>query len=368
MRRIAIVVLAAAAGCAGDGADTGACLEPGAVCEIAGTGARGFNGDRLGALETDLNLVSRARRGPDGRLWVVDFNNNLVRVEDDDDHLAIVAGVTIDGVGVHAISDAGEPGTESSLALPMDLDFLPSGEPVLISLHDPRVLRIAADGTLQLIAGTGTEGDDGDGGPAIDARFSELAGVAVGPDGAIYVVDTKASRVRVIRDGRVFAFAGTGEAAYAGDGGPATAASLQLPTGIAVSPDGVVFIADARNHAIRRVDPDGTISTIAGTGAAGFSGDGGAAAEATLDGPDGLALADDGTLFVADRNNARIRTIDPAGTIATLAGSGRVGHATGDDPLEADFGLVARLSWSPGVLVIADQSNNCARVLRLAEP
>jgi sugar lactone lactonase YvrE len=337
------------------------CATPGNLCEIAGTGERGFNGGDLPALETNLNLITQVRRDADGRVWLADFNNNVLRRIDEDGILRTVAGI-----GEHELAAVDRPGTQSTLALPMDFDFLPSGDLVLVALHDPRVLRLDSAGVLRLIAGTGSEGDQGDDGAAIDAIFSELAGIAVGPDGALYVSDVKANRVRVIRDGVVSAFAGTGTMGYAGDGGPATVAELASPTGIAVDADGVVFIADAKNHVVRRVGVDGLISTIAGSGVPGFSGDGGAASDASLNEPDGLALADDGTLFVADRNNSRVRAIPPGGIIQTVAGSGGFGHDGGEGlALEADLGLVARISWSPGELFIADQTNNCARVLYL---
>lgn len=368
LRIPATLAVLVAAGCASEEPDDGCDLgEAGYVCPVAGTGALGFNGDGRPALETDLYWASQVRRGPDGRVWLMDFNNHRLRVIEDDGTISTAAGT-----GWHGFADTGVPAVESPMENPFDFDFLSNGDAVIVSYHDPRVLRLDLGGSLEVLAGSGGIGagwpaTDGDGGPAIDATFVELGGVAIGADDQIYVADLSSGRVRVVVDDRVQPFAGTGERGYAGDGGPATEATLDTPTGVAVGRDGSVYIADRMNHAVRKVAPDGVITTIAGTGVAGFAGDGGPASAAQLDQPDGVAVDAAGVVFIADRQNHRIRRVGLDGTISTIGGVGGDGVMSGDGglALEASFGNVARLSWSPGELFVADQSNSCARVIHL---
>jgi sugar lactone lactonase YvrE len=355
---IASVALLAACGGTGD-----PCVDhvAGTICAVAGTGTLGYNGDGQDAIDTDLYAPTQIRRGPDGRIWLMDWNNFRLRAIEDDGSV-----VTIAGSGAHGFAAIGAPAVDSPLENPVDFAFDADGAPVFVSTHDPRVLRIEADGTIGLIAGTGYVGDLGDDGPAVDAWFDGLAGVAIGPAGEVYVADGQANRVRVVKDGLVHAFAGTGTAGYAGDGGAATAAELRYPSGLAVAPDGSVYVADRMNHAIRRIAPDGTIATVAGRGVPADDGDGGPAVDAGLAQPDGVAVDDAGRVYVADRDNFRVRRIDVDGTIATVAGQGTYGfRGDGGDALEALLGEVARLSWSPGELFIADQGNSCARALLL---
>ncbi|MBF0138028.1 MAG: hypothetical protein HQL65_17485, partial [Magnetococcales bacterium] len=179
------------------------------------------------------------------------------------------------------------------------------------------------------VAGDGTQGYSGDGGLAINAKLGHPQGIAVGPDGSIYFTenpDTAHNRVRRIGpDGIVTTFAGTGVAGFSGDGGPATAAKLNMPQGLAVGPDGSVYIADEENYRVRRVDPNGIITTFAGKGRTGgwyFAGDNGPAVEAYLTVPSDVAVSSDGTVYIADSYNFRIRKVTPDGIITTVAGNG----------------------------------------------
>ena len=178
-------------------------------------------------------------------------------------------------------------------------------------------MRRIAYGTITTIAGSGVAGQvsEGlplpeDGGPAIDAQMNDPIGVAIDHDGNILIADALYHRIRrVTPDGTITTIAGNGIPSFWGDGGPATAANLQYPTGVALDHDGNVFIADAANHRIRRIDPDGTITTVAGSGVAGFAGDGGPATEARLHKPTGVAVSRKGELFIADEYNHRIRRV-----------------------------------------------------------
>ena len=207
------------------------------------------------------------------------------------------------------------PALDSPLENPIDFAFDPEGRIVFTSYHDPRVLRIEGD-RLVVVAGDGELGeigDEGDFGDPLLARFIQLDGIAIAPDGTIYVSDSLANRVRRIRDGMIVTVAGTERRGYSGDGGPGTSAQLNWPSALELMPDGSLLIADSLNHAVRVLAPDGTIDTIAGTGEEGVSGDGGPARDAQLAWPYGLALDDDGTLYIADRESFRVRRIAPDG-------------------------------------------------------
>jgi hypothetical protein len=363
MRWIALFSLLAApgAGCT-DEIHPCATPGPGMICPLAGTGSRAFNGDGLHAMDTDFYLLSAVEPDPAGVIHLVDFNNQRIRRIEDDGSIA-----TVVGSGMHYYASTGGPAVESALENPIDMEFDPSGQLVFVSLHDPRVLYVDQDGYLWSMAGTGEQGDSGDGGPALSARFVEVTGIAIGPEGSVYVSDSGANRVRVIRpEGTVEAVAGTGQAGLSGDGGPGTSAELHYPTALAVAGDGSLYIADSRNHAVRRVDSSGMITTIAGTGEAGFGGDGGPAASALLDTPEGLAFTANGSLLVSDWNNHRIRRIAPDGTISTLAGTGEESfHGDGGPAIDAALAGPARLSVRGGVIYIADQLNSCARMIYL---
>jgi sugar lactone lactonase YvrE len=184
--------------------------------------------------------------------------------------------------------------------------------------------RIDPDGLVTRFAGTGKPGFSGDGGAATEAQLYCPAGIAVGPDGAVYFADHVNNRVRrVDTAGKISTYAGSGPAglgmgSFSGDGGPATEATLQEPWGVAVDRAGMVYIADRDNARVRRVDAGGTITTVAGNGTHGAAGDGGPATEAELCPPVGVAVDPDGTLFIADACTTAIRTVNAAGTISTI--------------------------------------------------
>ncbi len=338
----------------------------GNVCLVVGTGELGFNRDGLVPEETDLFLVSAARVGPDARLYIMDFNNQRLRRIAEDDTVE-----TVIGNGFHAIANVELPALDSPLENPIDFDFLSDGRLVFVSYHDPRVLALDSTGALQTIAGAADgviaiEGNEGDGGPASEALFIQLDGIAVTADDAIYVSDSLANRVRLIRDGVIRTVVGTGAAAYTGDGGPGEEAALSWPTALELDPEGNLFIADTFNHAIRRLAIDGTITTVGGTGVAGSAGDGGPATDAQLSQPMGLAVEADGTLYISDRGNHKIRRVTPEGAIETLAGLGEEGASGDGGPAsEATFGYTARIALDGDGLLVADQSNSTVRRITL---
>jgi sugar lactone lactonase YvrE len=197
-----------------------------------------------------------------------------------------------------------------------------SGVLYICDSNNNRVRRVTTDGAISTIAGGAQQVSSGNEGRATSAQLNHPSAIALGADGSIYVAEEFGNRVRRITpDGVIHAFAGSGGAGYRGDGGPAIAALLTRPSGLAAGSDGTVYIADTGNHVIRAVYADGSIGTIAGIGGGGYAGDGGTAAVAALNGPAALALDSAGNMYVADAGNGRVRVITTDGNIDTIAGA-----------------------------------------------
>jgi sugar lactone lactonase YvrE len=231
------------------------------------------------------------------------------------------------GRGVAGYLGDGGPATLAQLNGPTGV-AIDAASGILVVDASNRVRRIAY-GTITTIAGCGVAGQVSqglplpeDGGPALDAQLNHPIGVTLDHEGNILIADALYNRIRrVTPGGTITTIAGDGIPSFLGDGGPATAANLQYPTGVAVDHEGNVFIADAANHRIRRIDTTGTITTVAGTGSAGFAGDGGPATEARLHKPTGVAVSRRGELIIADEYNHRIRRVGTHGRISTIAGA-----------------------------------------------
>lgn len=218
--------------------------------------------------------------------------------------------------------------------------------------------------TLKLLAGTGVPGYLGDGGPAVGAQLYQPMGVAVDAAGNVLVADLSNRIRKITPDGIVTTVAGSGIAGFAGDGGPATNAQLNHPTGVIVDATGGILIADQHNYRIRRVDPSGTITTIAGTGFSGYGmGDGGPALNTGLNLPTTLALDAKGGILIAEMGERRVRRIDPDGTISTVAGDSGSGYDGDNKPAtEASLTKPTGLAVTPtGDVLIADQGDHRVR-------
>ncbi len=287
------------------------------------------------------------------------------------------------------------PALQARLRGPSGITVDADGNLYIADRLDHRVCKVDPEGMLTVVAGTGESGFAGDGGPAVRAQLSFPAGVAVDADGNLYIADSLNRRVRKVdaegivataerprnggtrkgaavdADGNLYvadwsghrilkidgegnetAVAGTGEKGFSGDGGPALAARLNFPRGVALDGNGAIYVADWYNHRIRKIDAAGTISTVAGSGdtgdwGGGFSGDGGPAVEARLFRPRDVALDAAGAIYIADTGNHRIRKIDAAGIIATAAGAGE--PAPDADPGPA----LEVMSWDLGPEFVA---------------
>ena len=244
---------------------------------------------------------------------------------------------TVAGTGLPAFSPDGGRAVDTSLVRPLALAIGPRGE--IYIAEGNRVRQVRQDGRIATFAGTGAAGFGGDGGPATLAELDMPQGLAADSAGNIYIADTLNHRVRrVAGDGTITTLAGVGEAGYSGDGGPASRARLHLPIGLAVGFGDSLFIADMGNNVVRQVGSDGVIRTVAGTGEAGYRGDSGPAPYAVLDGPGGIAFDDEGNLYIADTLNERVRRIDVNGLIETVAGTGVAGFA-GDGSLATNAAI-----------------------------
>ncbi len=233
--------------------------------------------------------------------------------------------VNVAGTGERAFSGDGGQASASALVRPLALAIGPAGE--IYIAEGNRVRQVTKDGRISTFAGTGTAGNAGSGGPAAQAQLNVPQGLAVDSAGNVYIADTLNNRVlRVDSDGTITTVAGDGEAGYAGDGKPGPSAKLNLPTGLAIGFGDTLFIADTGNNVVRQVAADGTISTVAGTGEAGYRGDAGRAGDAVLHAPGGLAFDNEGNLFIADTLNQRVRRVDVNGQIESIAGTGVPGY------------------------------------------
>jgi DNA-binding CsgD family transcriptional regulator/sugar lactone lactonase YvrE len=233
--------------------------------------------------------------------------------------------VTVAGTGERAFSGDGRQASASALVRPVALAIGPAGE--IYIAEGNRVREVKKDGRISTLAGTGTAGSAGDGAPAAKAQLNTPQGLAVDSAGNVYIADTLNNRVRrVDAGGTITTVAGTGEAGYTGDGRAGREASLNLPTGLAIGFNDTLFIADTGNNVVRQLGQDGVIHTVAGTGEAGYRGEAGSAVDAVLHAPGGLAFDGEGNLYIADTLNQRVRRIDVKGQIQTVAGTGVAGY------------------------------------------
>ncbi|MBI1854029.1 MAG: hypothetical protein HYR85_27135, partial [Planctomycetes bacterium] len=232
--------------------------------------------------------------------------------------------VAFAGQGTIGIGGDGGPAKDAFFSFPLGITRDADGNFLIADTSNNRIRKIDTEGIVTTVAGIEIPGSYGDGGPATEAMLFFPRDVSIGPDGTMFIADSENHRIRAVdRDGIIRTVAGTGLGAYGGDEGPATAAFLNAPHGVFAEADGSLLIADQRNNRIRRVDPAGVIHTIAGTGIAGFSGDGGPATSAQLGTPARVARDPfTGDVFIADSLNNRIRRIDAAGNIRTVAGNG----------------------------------------------
>ncbi|MFI6526760.1 NHL domain-containing protein [Streptomyces uncialis] len=334
------------------------------ISTIAGTGVAGFAGDNEPAVGARLNRPYGIAVDSSGTLYFSDFNNHRVRRITTDGKISTVAGT-----GVAGFSGDNGPAVSAQLNGPREVVVDSAGAVHVVDSNNHRVRRITTDGKISTVAGTGVAGFSGDGGPATAARLNLPLGVAMDSSGVLYIADYNNHRVRrITTDGKISTVAGTGVAGFGGDNGPAGPAQLRNPYALAVDSADALYIADSGNHRVRKVTGDGKISTVAGTGVAGFGGDGGPALSAQLNLPLGVAVDSSGVLYVADARNHRVRRVAADGTVSTVTGTGTAGFG-GDDGPAASAQLNSPLGLAVDcvdALHIADYVNH--RLRKIASP
>lgn len=350
----------------------------GGICIWAGTGDGGFYGDGLDRREAWFYWPVDIELSPWGPPVIHDWNNHKLRIVDDEDHVQTVMGTAFVGDGPDDASDnvePGAPGTTVNLNHPTDAVYRSDGLLLCASWHTHKMRSWDPDtGLVYVWAGAGA-GFSGDGGPAKEALLNQpKALVWDEAEDAIYIADMRNERIRKVdAAGDIATVAGDGSQGYAGDGGPASAATINLPTGTNPTPGGALaldgagglYLADTLNHVIRRIDLEsGLIDTVVGTGVAGFSGDGGPARDAQLDGPVDLEI-EDGVMVIADSGNHRIREVDLASMqIRTVAGDGSPDDAgEGGPATDASLNSPWGVELDGDLLYVADTFNHKIKVV-----
>ncbi len=278
---------------------------------------RGFNGDNQAALNAQLWSPDGMAFDAQGNLYVADSGNHRVRRIAPNGTITTVAGT-----GRSGQEGDGGPATQAGLHSPTFVAFDAAGNLYIADSENHKIRKVTPSGIISTVAGNGKADFGGDGGKAIDARLQRPTGIAVDAAGNLFIADTDNSRLRKVNlsDGTISTIAGNGIPAFAGDGGDAVNASLNVPLGLAFDRSGNLFCTDLGNARIRRISTDGKISTIAGTGVFGFTGDGGAALSARIRDAYQLTFGADGSLYFADGSNRRIRRIGTDGKISTVLG------------------------------------------------
>ena len=281
----------------------------GIISTYAGNGVAGFSGDGGPAVNASLNQVMSVALDAAGDLYIADSENRVIRKVSAGGIITTVAGTA----GVQGYTGDGGLAISAMLGRPVALTLDVAGNLYYVDSVNQCVRRIGTDGIISTVAGNGVEAFAGDGGLAISASLAFPLGIALDAKGNMYVADANNNRIRMINAGGIITtVAGNGSGGLSGDGGQAGNASLNIPSDVAVDGAGNLYIADAGNNRIREVDPTGVIKTIAGTNDNGFSGDGGPPTQAMLNHPWSVTVASSGTIYIGDMANLRVREIVPA--------------------------------------------------------
>lgn len=343
-----------------------AAAEPaGSISSVAGNGHVGYAGDNGPARQATLNNPFDIAFDRQGNMFFSDALNHCIRKVD-----ATTGTIaTVAGIGKKGFSGDDGPADRAQMDEPYGIALDAAGNLYFADRLNRRVRKVdAKSGVISTLAGVGSKGFSGDDGPGAKAGLVEPNSVALDLSGKrLYIADVADHRVRVVdlSTGIIRTFAGNGRGRHDGDGGPATSASIAGARGVKVGPDGIVYVIERQGNTLRAIDPrSGMISTVAGTGAKGNSGDGGPALKATFNGPKELAVDRSGNIFIVDTENQLIRRIDAkSGVISTIAGNGERGPGGDGGPATS-----AQLARPHGVVVgpdgsvyIGDTENNRIR-------
>jgi sugar lactone lactonase YvrE len=341
---------------------------PGIIATVAGSGTAGSTGDGSAATSARVNLPGNMALDASGNLYIADTANNKIRL------VSKTTGAisTYAGTGVAGFAGDGAAAANAQLNAPASVSLDAAGNLYIADTGNHRIRMVSAQtGTISTVVGTGTAGSSGDGGLAGSAAVSSPAGVVSDSDGDLYIADTGNHKIRFVNaaTGLISTFAGTGTAGSTGNNVAATTATLNGPRGIGLDAAGNLYIADTGSNLVREVHA-GIITTVAGSGTAGNSGDGGLATAAALNSPTAVALDAAGDVYVADSANNVVRRISAAdGTIAAVAGTGTAG-LSGDNgsPLSAMLQGPAGVAVdATGSFYIADTANSRIAYVNVAQ-
>lgn len=298
-----------------------------------------------------------------GNLYIADYQDNRIRKVDTNGIITTVAGN-----GTAASSGDGGLATNAAIHLPWGLAVDAAGNIYFAERIDNRVRRVDPAGIITTIAGTGTPGYSGDGGPASRAQIYNPFGLATDSVGNLYIADTANKRIRMVKpDGTITTVAGNGLPSESGDGGLATSAQISTPTAVGVDSVGNIYITEGNR--VRKVTAGGIITTFAGTGAPGATGDGGLATSATLQGPQGVTVDGTGNVYIGDTSNNRIRKVDTAGIITSIAGAHPGPVISGGPAANTSVGAIGLALDCSGNLYAADSGHNLVvKITGLAAP
>jgi sugar lactone lactonase YvrE len=333
----------------------------GIITTVAGIGVAGYSGDGGPATNASLNLPYAVAFDANGNLFIADSYNNRIRKMDTNGVIT-----TVVGNGTGAFFGDGGTATNASLSNPCDVRVDTFGNLLIVDNANARIRKLGANGIITTVAGNGTNAFYGDGSSATNASLNYPLGVAVDASGNLYIADAGNQRIRKVgTNGIIVTLAGIGTYGFSGDGGPATNANLWTPVGMALDASGNLYIGDNGSSRIRAVGTNGIITTVVGGGTNGF-GDGLAATNASLFSPNGVLVDPSGNLFIADTGDQRIRKVDSNGIISTVAGNGTLTYSGDGGPvLNASLGGPTDVTVDfAGNLLIADSGN--ARIRKVS--
>ncbi len=336
------------------------------VVTVAGTGVKAYEPDNSVATKTPVGEPYGIAKGPDGCLYICEIANHVVRkLDESTGRLTLVAGN-----GTKGYSGDGGPATEAQLNEPYEVRFDKAGNVYFVEMQNNLIRKVdAKTGIISTVAGTGKQGFSGDGGPATKATFNRPHSITLDNDGNLYICDIGNHRVRVVdlHTGIVSTFAGTGERKPTPDGAPIAGTSLNGPRALDFDGKHSLYLALREGNAVYRIDlKSKTLHHLAGTGQKGFTGNGGPAKQATLSGPKGIALAPNGDVYLADTESHTVRVIRATtGVLDVVVGDGQRGDGPDGDPRKC---RTARLHGvfvdKEGTVYIGDSENYRVRALR----
>lgn len=334
------------------------------ISTFAGTGKSGFSGDGGPATAAQINNPFGVVRGPDGALWFCEYGGQRIRKVNPDGTIHTMAGN-----GQKGYAGDGGPALQASMNLPHEIRFDQAGNYYIADMSNHAIRRVdGKTGVITTLAGTGQPGYSGDGGPANQAQLKQPHSIQFDPQGDLYICDIGNHVIRKVdmKTGIISTFAGIGKAGATPDGAPIAGTPLRGPRSIDFDRDGNLWLATREGNQVFKLDlKKNTIHLIAGTGQKGFTGNGGPAKAATLSGPKGIALDRDGNAWLADTESHSVRLVNAkTGNLELIAGTGEKGDGPDGDPLKCKM---ARLHGifvdADGSVFIGDSETHRVRVL-----